>query len=159
MLPKKTEKIWLFKGELGQNEQKLKVCETVLPKKAEKILPSTDQSFSFPILWNYYICWWLSQLYRRLEHENPRYRDKMAIVCGSLEEPNLGLSIEDRRKLTREVNVIFHCAATVRFDEKLSIAASINLQGTREMLKLAREMKNLKVNFWAKFWSNFDNFC
>lgn len=42
------------------------------------------------------------------------------------------------------VNIIFHAAATVRFDENLKLAFSINVNGTRGVLDLAREMENLK---------------
>jgi len=41
--------------------------------------------------------------------------------------------------------VIFHSAATVRFDERLDIAIGINVIGAREVVKLAHKMENLKV--------------
>jgi fatty acyl-CoA reductase len=59
----------------------------------------------------------------------------------------LGLSITDRNKLINEVTVIFHGAATVRFDEHIRVAMNINVLGTRELLKLAKEVTNLKVRF------------
>jgi fatty acyl-CoA reductase len=42
--------------------------------------------------------------------------------------------------------MIFHLAATVRFDEKLLTAVSINIIGTKNMLDIAREMPHLKVS-------------
>lgn len=42
------------------------------------------------------------------------------------------------------MNVIFHVAATVRFDEKLKTAVAINVKGTMEMLKLGKECVNLE---------------
>lgn len=68
------------------------------------------------------------------------------MINGDIEQPGLGISTEDREKLSEEVNVIFHGAATVRFDEKLRIAVGINVLGTREILKLAKSVKNLKVS-------------
>jgi len=65
---------------------------------------------------------------------------------GNLEAPGLGLSEEDSQKIEDEVNIIFHGAATVRFDEKINVALAINVLGTREMLKLAKKIKNLKVS-------------
>ena len=44
-----------------------------------------------------------------------------------------------------QVDVIFHGAATVRFDEPLKTAVEINVRGTREMFKLARGCTKLKA--------------
>jgi fatty acyl-CoA reductase len=71
---------------------------------------------------------------------------KVVLITGDLEKPGLGLSEGDRSVLVREVDVIFHCAATVRFDEKLRTAVSINIIGTKKMLDMAREMPHLKVS-------------
>lgn len=65
---------------------------------------------------------------------------------GNLEEFSLGLSEEDKKKFSEEVNIVFHGAATVRFDEKLKLAVGINVIGAREVLKLAKTAKNLKVS-------------
>ncbi|KAL3271472.1 hypothetical protein HHI36_021958 [Cryptolaemus montrouzieri] len=47
-------------------------------------------------------------------------------------------------KFLRKVNFVIHCAATVRFDEKLKVAAYINVRGVRDLLKIAGQIKNLK---------------
>lgn len=86
------------------------------------------------------------QLFKRLKYEVPKFYHKVSVMNGNLEAPGLGLSDEDKRKLSEEVNIIFHGAATVRFDEKLNVAVRINVLGTREMIKLAKSAKNLKVN-------------
>lgn len=67
------------------------------------------------------------------------------MIEGSLEQDNLGLSNDDRQKLVDEVDVIFHCAATVRFNEALIKALRVNVLGTKHIVKLAKEAKNLKV--------------
>lgn len=41
--------------------------------------------------------------------------------------------------------MIFHGAATVRFDEGLRQSTNINVRGTMEIMKLAKQMPNLKV--------------
>lgn len=64
---------------------------------------------------------------------------------GDCSAPGLGLSITDRQTLITNVNIMFHAAATVRFDEDLKLAFTINVNGTRDVLELAKEMKNLKV--------------
>ena len=43
----------------------------------------------------------------------------------------MALSEEDRSLVTRDTNVVFHVAATVRFDEKLSKSIAINVRGTK----------------------------
>lgn len=58
----------------------------------------------------------------------------------------MGLSISDREMLTSKVDIILHAAATVRFDENLKLAFTINVLGTRDVLDLARQMKHLKVS-------------
>jgi fatty acyl-CoA reductase len=43
------------------------------------------------------------------------------------------------------VNVFFHVAATVRFDEKMTVATAINVRGTRDLLQIAAKCKNLEA--------------
>ncbi|XP_034248660.1 fatty acyl-CoA reductase wat-like [Thrips palmi] len=84
-------------------------------------------------------------LFQRLREERPKFRHQVVAVAGDCSQPDLGLSKEDRATLIDKANVIFHCAATVRFDEALDVAVNINVRGTRCVLDLAREAKNLKV--------------
>lgn len=81
----------------------------------------------------------------RLKHERPKFYHKVSAVAGDASLPGLGLSASDRQKLVDEVNVVFHGAATIRFDEHIRTAININVLGTREIIKLAKDMTNLKV--------------
>lgn len=65
---------------------------------------------------------------------------------GDCSLPGLGLSNNNINTLINEVNIIFHGAATVRFNEHIRVAMNINVSGTREVIKLARKITNLKVN-------------
>lgn len=85
------------------------------------------------------------RLFKRLKHEVPKYHHKVSGVAGDCSLPGLGLSVSSREKLINEVNIIFHGAATVRFDEHIRVAVNINVQGTRELLNIARKITNLKV--------------
>lgn len=85
------------------------------------------------------------QLFGVLEREHPKYRHKVTGMSCDIGAPALALSDHDRQRLAQEVTVVFHGAATVRFDENLKTAYYINVRGTEEMLSLAKEMKNLKV--------------
>lgn len=62
-----------------------------------------------------------------------------------MSELNLGISPEDRKTLIEKVNIIFHGAASVRFDDPLKKALLLNTRGTRELCTLALEMENLEV--------------
>lgn len=57
----------------------------------------------------------------------------------------LGLSDDDYGTLTRNVSIVFHVAATVRFDEPIRDAIIKNVRGTREIVALFKRMKNLSV--------------
>ena len=56
----------------------------------------------------------------------------------------MAMSEADRSTVTRETNIVFHVAATVRFEEKLSKSIKINVRGTKELMDLAREMEGLE---------------
>ena len=55
----------------------------------------------------------------------------------------LGLSDRDRIELKEEINVVFHSAASIKFDDELSKAISMNVRGTKELMDLAKGMENL----------------
>lgn len=42
------------------------------------------------------------------------------------------------------MNIVFHVAATVKFDEALKKASSINVRAVRDIMKLVQQMPNLK---------------
>lgn len=74
---------------------------------------------------------------------------------GDCSFPGLGLTLTDRQTLISNVNIVFHAAATVRFDEKLKLAIGINVHGIRDVLDICKQMTRLKVSesfFWFKKW-------
>lgn len=71
--------------------------------------------------------------------------DYIKIINGNIEESLMGVSSADHDWLIENVNFVFHCAATIKFNEPLELATKINIQGTENLLSLASEMKNLKV--------------
>ena len=42
--------------------------------------------------------------------------NKFVAVNGDCSQPDMGLSEEDKQTLVNEVNIVFHCAASVKFD-------------------------------------------
>lgn len=71
---------------------------------------------------------------------------KIRVIKGDVAKANLDLSTEDRRLITENVNFIYHCAATVRFDEPLKTAVELNTRGTQQMAELALQCEKLDVN-------------
>ncbi|KMQ82297.1 fatty acyl- reductase, partial [Lasius niger] len=57
---------------------------------------------------------------------------------------DLELSENDKNMLMREVSIVFHLAATVRFDEDIKTSAAINVIATNVILNIAKHMPNLK---------------
>lgn len=57
------------------------------------------------------------KLFDRIKEMKIEYKSKLIAVEGDLLEPDLGISDKDRQELIHNVNVVFHSAATVRFDE------------------------------------------
>lgn len=70
---------------------------------------------------------------------------KLEVVTGDCEKLNLAMSDEDRKKVTENATLFYHFAATIRFDEKMKKAVEMNVRGTREVIKLALECKNLEM--------------
>ena len=54
-----------------------------------------------------------------LRKTNPGFRNQIEPIVGDLSLPSLGISQEDETKLINSVSVVFHSAATLRFDEPL----------------------------------------
>lgn len=70
---------------------------------------------------------------------------KIIVIKGDISIDGLGISESDRKRLINETNVVFHCAANVRFDQTLAGAVNMNTLGTQRILKLVIDMIQLKV--------------
>ncbi|XP_013107128.1 putative fatty acyl-CoA reductase CG5065 [Stomoxys calcitrans] len=75
----------------------------------------------------------------------PDIGKKIHVIGGDVLEDNLGIHSIDRDNLIRNIDVIFHCAANVRFDQPLRPMIQMNVMGTLKVLELASSMENLKV--------------
>lgn len=71
---------------------------------------------------------------------------KTRIIAGDAKQPNLGISPADRQLIIENVSIMYHCAASIRFDEPLKDAVLLNTRGTKYMLDLAKECKKLDVS-------------
>ncbi|CAG0913699.1 unnamed protein product [Notodromas monacha] len=84
-----------------------------------------------------------AKLFEKLQAENPRSFDKLIAVKADVMEPGLGLSQEDETELVQNVSVVFHAAATVKFDEALKVSINMNVQGTKRIIDLCHKMDRL----------------
>ncbi|CAH1642238.1 unnamed protein product [Spodoptera littoralis] len=84
-------------------------------------------------------------LFERLRKERPGFESKVFVVAGDVMELGLGISEEDRALIVNRVNIVYHVAASVRFDDPLEYAVRMNLRGTKEMVELAADIRNLNV--------------
>lgn len=84
------------------------------------------------------------KMFDRLKEEKPNALVKLFAVEGDICLPLLGLSTESL-KLVENVDIVIHSAATIRFDEPLRVAININVGGTLECIKVAQQMKDLKL--------------
>lgn len=88
-----------------------------------------------------------SQLFDTIKERSPGLmEEKLFPVLGDMTELRLGLSDEDYGFLVENVSVVFHVAASVRFDEPIRDATIMNVRGTREVVQLAKQMKHLEVS-------------
>lgn len=85
------------------------------------------------------------EVFARLRETVPKFRHKIVAIAGDCSLAGLGMKITDRQTLISNVDIVFHCAATVRFDEKLRLAVNINVHGTRELIELCTHMQHLQV--------------
>ncbi len=74
-----------------------------------------------------------SQIFDRVFEEQPTLRQdlftRVTPIAGDLVMKGLGISPEDRLKITSEVDIIINCAASVNFDDPLLDAIQINYYG------------------------------
>ncbi|EDV90840.1 putative fatty acyl-CoA reductase CG5065 [Drosophila grimshawi] len=83
-------------------------------------------------------------IFLRLRSSHPERLKKIAYFAGNIEADNFGLNERDRSELCAQVNIIFHSAATVRFNECLSVAARVNSVATYNLLEMCSDMRQLK---------------
>jgi len=69
---------------------------------------------------------------------------KLIAINGDCSLPDMGLSDEDKRKMIDEVNFVFHCAASVRFDAAIPFNFKQNTLGSKYMVDLIKKFKQIE---------------
>ncbi|XP_059181554.1 fatty acyl-CoA reductase 1 isoform X1 [Centropristis striata] len=85
------------------------------------------------------------KLFDRVREDNPDFHQKIIPISSELTQPGLAISPEDVEKLSACIHVVFHCAATIRFDEPLKHALQLNVIATQQLLSLAQQMHHLEA--------------
>lgn len=86
------------------------------------------------------------QMFEQLRRDHPERLTKLVSVSGDITQPVLGLTEEDQRTLQANVSIVFHSAATVKFDEPLRLSVAMNLQGTQALTELCLNFPKLEVS-------------
>lgn len=85
------------------------------------------------------------ELYDTLRWQNPDFLQKIEVIDCDLEKEQLGLSDESVELLAQEVNIFFHSAATLRFNEHLRLAFLLNAFAVKRLIKICKKMKHLEA--------------
>lgn len=86
-----------------------------------------------------------SPLFDILRKERPTDLQKVRAIEGDITQPELAITTTDRKVLLQSVNIVFHSAATVKFDEKLKVSVAINMLGTQRLVEMCRRMTKLEA--------------
>ncbi|XP_043273034.1 putative fatty acyl-CoA reductase CG5065 [Venturia canescens] len=104
----------------------------IRPKKGQSIQQRLEDLLKAP-------------LFEKLRRDSAFELTKIVPIAGDVTEPDLGISVADQETLTRCVSVVFHSAATVKFDEALKLSVTINMLGSERLVHLCHRMHNLEA--------------
>ena len=86
------------------------------------------------------------KIFEKIIENEPEQLCKVVAIEGDINLPGLGISDEDMKRLVKDVSIVFHSAATIRFDEPLRTAVNLNVLGTRRVVQLCHKLTNIEVN-------------
>ncbi|CAG2109377.1 unnamed protein product [Medioppia subpectinata] len=73
----------------------------------------------------------------------PKALNKVVPIEGDITLPGLGISSAKLSLLVRDVSIVFHSAATVKFDEPLKTSVNFNVLGTRRLIELCHKLPKI----------------
>ena len=77
--------------------------------------------------------------------ENDARKKKIIALEGDVIKHDLGISIKDRKSIVDNVSVVFHCAASIRFDEPLKKSIDNNVLSTKHVIDLCKQLKQIEA--------------
>jgi thioester reductase-like protein len=75
------------------------------------------------------------------------FEARVTVICGDLASPRLGLADRDWRRLTESIDTIVHNAAWVDYVLAYDTLRPSNVEGTRELIKLACTSRRKQFHF------------
>lgn len=81
-----------------------------------------------------------------MKKNQPESLKKLVPINGDVTKCDLGISALDQKTLIDNVSIVFHSAATVKFDEALKLSVAMNLLGTKRLVQLSNNMTKLEVS-------------
>lgn len=78
---------------------------------------------------------------------NDAYNDRIVPVVGDLARPQLGLTDKAFKELTLKIDVIYHNGALVNFIYPYESLKAANVEGTKEVIRLASQAKIKPIHF------------
>nr|XP_039270770.1 fatty acyl-CoA reductase 1-like [Styela clava] len=86
-----------------------------------------------------------SPLFAKVIKENANCKDKVISVSGDVLQPHMGISEEDNSHIQEDVSIVFHCAASVRFQEPFRDAIESNVRSVDRVIELSKKMRKFEV--------------
>nr|AYE54244.1 fatty acyl reductase [Grapholita molesta] len=85
-----------------------------------------------------------SQVFDVVRQRNPAQLEKLRVLEGDVAAPGLGLAADAALHL-QDVSVVFHSAATLKFDEELRKAVDQNVRSVIRLLELCDKLPNMQA--------------
>ena len=75
--------------------------------------------------------------------EKPEIFKKVYAIDGEITQPNMGMKPDDLKRVIETTQIVFHIAASLKNEAPLRYNVIFNVVGTKNVLDLAKQMKNL----------------
>lgn len=85
-----------------------------------------------------------SKLFEKVKTDQRGVEQKVVPVCGDILEPHFGMSKEDQERVCEDTSIVFHSAATVKFDEELKLSVQMNVVSVQHLSGLCQRMPKLQ---------------
>lgn len=85
------------------------------------------------------------KLFDKVKEVCPNVHEKIQVISADLNQQDLAISKEDMQEVLSNTNLVFHCAATVRFNDPLRHAVQLNVTATQQLLRMANQMPKLEA--------------
>jgi len=86
-----------------------------------------------------------SPIFDVLKVKQPQFSKKIIPVAGDVLDDFLGVSDADHNRMSSNVSMVIHSAATLRFDEPLRVAVDMNVLGVRRALDVSKQLPKLEA--------------